>query len=57
MALEPLGRRPEVLRTYQVMERNNLYREKVQLGQVIEHIDKLTTAIAVSYTHLRAHET
>ena len=45
MALEPLGRRPEVLRTYQVMERNNLYREKVQLGQVIEHIDKLTKAI------------
>lgn len=45
MALEPLGRRPEVLRTYQVMERNNLYREKVELRQVIEHIDKLTKAM------------
>lgn len=42
MALELLGKRPEVLRTYQVMEQNNLYREKVELRQVIEHIDKLT---------------
>lgn len=45
MAMEPLGKRPEVLRTYQVMERNNLYREKVELRQVVEHIDRLTRAI------------